>query len=452
MVAINPASSQQAAGAIQWGRSLLWLSFLGPFFFITYGLCNLMAKQRGITDHMAFGWERVLPVIPWTIIPYWSIDLLYGLSFMLCRSRQAVDRHGLRLLTAQVISIGFFLAFPLRFSFERPVVDGFFGPFFKVLTGMDEPYNQAPSLHISLLVIIWSQLAKLPGVWRWLAHMWCALIGLSVLTTHQHHFFDVPTGAAVGLLCLWLWPEGSASPLAFLKNHSPQGRLAYLYGAGALLCVALSIGFGSWAWWLLWPALAMGLVAGNYGLWGALGFQKHQGRHSLASRLLFAPYTLAAWVNSRLWTYQHQEPAEVAPGVWLGRAPDAACLRRYGIKHLLDLAPELPSPTSATSAQPGLAHIHGLDWLDLVAPTSAQLITAAQLIETHRREGPLLVACALGYSRSASALLAWLLRTGRYQSLAEAEAALRSLRPRLVLSPAHRAALAEIPVGAPYAD
>jgi hypothetical protein len=37
---------------------------------------------------------------------------------------------------------------------------------------------------------------------------WSALIGVSVLTTYQRHFFDVPTGALLGLFCVRLWPEG----------------------------------------------------------------------------------------------------------------------------------------------------------------------------------------------------------------------------------------------------
>ncbi|HMW47700.1 MAG TPA: phosphatase PAP2/dual specificity phosphatase family protein [Cellvibrionaceae bacterium] len=429
---------EATAGGILWGRSLLWLAFLGPFFFITYGMCNLLAKQRGITASIAFSWEHSIPVIPWTVIPYWSIDLLYGLSFMLCRGARQVDRHALRLLTAQLISIAFFISLPLRFSFERPVVEGFFGPFFKVLTGMDEPYNQAPSLHISLLIIIWAQLCKLPAPWRWGAHIWCGLIALSVLTTHQHHFFDLPSGAAVGLLCLWLWPERTACPLSLIRQHQSVPGLAGLYACSALAACLLAAGFGGWAWWLLWPAIALALLAGMYGAWGAAGFQKYAGQRSLAVEVLLLPYTLAAWLNSRLWTRRAPAPVQVAEGVWLGRAPDAGCLRRHAITYVLDLAPELPTPE-------GPWQVHSLPWLDLVAPSTQQLIEAAQAIETHRRQGPILVACALGYSRSASAVIAWLLSSGRCLSLAEAEAAVRAAKPAVVLGPAHRAALAAVP-------
>lgn len=431
------------ARGILWGRSLLWLAFLGPFFFITYGLCNHLAKQRGITASIAFGWEHNIPVIPWTVIPYWSIDLLYGLSFMLCRGAHQVDRHALRLLTSQLISIGFFISLPLRFSFERPVVEGFFGPFFKVLTSMDEPYNQAPSLHISLLIIIWAQLCKLPSPWRWGAHIWCGLIALSVLTTHQHHFFDLPSGAAVGLLCLWVWPERTACPLSLIRQHPPAARLAGLYTCAALIAGALAVGMGGWAWWLLWPSIALALVAGDYGAWGAAGFQKHAGQRSLAVEALLAPYTLAAWLNSRLWTWRAPEPVQVAEGVWLGRAPDAGVLRRHAIGCVLDLAPELPTPK-------GPWQVQSLPWLDLVAPSTQQLIEAAQAIEHHRREGPILVACALGYSRSASAVIAWLLHSGRSLNAAEAEAALRAVKPAVVLGPAHQAALAAVPVRPAY--
>ena len=44
--------------------------------------------------------------------------------------------------------------------------------------GFDKPYNQAPSLHIALLVVLWVCYARYAsGAWRWLLHGWFALIG-----------------------------------------------------------------------------------------------------------------------------------------------------------------------------------------------------------------------------------------------------------------------------------
>ena len=134
-----------------WGRSLAWLMLLGPLFFLSYGFSNQLAAAKAVDHSIVFDWERHIPFLPWTIVPYWSIDLLYGLSFLLCRTRLEVDRHALRLLTAQIISVACFIAFPLHFAFERPQVDGFFGALFDALMDFDKPYNQAPSLHISLL-------------------------------------------------------------------------------------------------------------------------------------------------------------------------------------------------------------------------------------------------------------------------------------------------------------
>src|SRR4029077_17297047 len=117
------------------------------------------------------------------------IDLLYALSPFVCTTRREVDRHGQRLLMVQLVSVAFFIALPLRFSFNRPEAQGMFGALFTALGSFDKPFNQAPSLHLGLLIVIWVRFADHVGArWRWLLHAWMALIGLSVLTTYQHHF------------------------------------------------------------------------------------------------------------------------------------------------------------------------------------------------------------------------------------------------------------------------
>lgn len=429
-----PAAVVRESGL--WKRGILWLLLLAPLFFGTYGFANWFTGQRDDVGSLVFGWERQIPLWPWTIIPYWSIDLLYGLAFLLPATRAAVDRLGLRLLTAQVICITCFLLWPLRFTFERPALDGLFGMMFDVLMGFDKPFNQAPSLHITLLVVLWACFAQhASGLWRAVVHIWFWLIGLSVLTTWQHHFIDVPTGMLAGFLCLWLWPSEGRSPLFTwrLARDPQRWRLALRYSLGAALCSALAIHFGGFALWLLWPAWSLLMVALNYALFGAKGFQKRaDGRLSAASSWLLAPYLLGAWINSRAWTRNHPQPDAVADGVWLGRIPGKA--KGQAFAAIADLCAELPCRVEGKVYRE-------LASLDLIAPSRQQCLQAAVAIEDLRRHGPVLVCCALGYSRSATAIAAWLLHSGRCRSVAEAVSLLRRARPQVVLGEAHLQAL-----------
>lgn len=436
---MNHAASATSSAPLPWRRGVVWLLLLGPFFFLSYGFANRMAAQRDITDSLVFGWEQQIPFLPWTILPYWSIDLFYGLSFLCCRDRLQVDRHALRLLSAQLICVAVFLLFPLHFSFERPPTDGLFGDMFDALMGFDQPYNQAPSLHIALLVILWVRFAAVLPAWRIVVHGWALLIGVSVLTTFQHHFVDIPSGAAVGLLCLWLWPDAGPSPLAARqRSASPQRRrLAAYYTGAAMLLALVALSAGGAALWLCWAALALGMVALFHVGPGAAGFQKRDGQHSLAVTILLAPYLAGAWLNSRWWTRQRPAPDAIADNVWLGRLPTRKEMAAGKFGALCDLTAELPAPR-------GNWRYAGLPWLDLLPPDSAQLEAAAQRIEALRVHGPLLVCCALGYSRSACAVAAWLLLTGRVASVDAALALLREKRPQVVLAPVHRAALAAL--------
>ena len=355
--------------------AVLWLLLLAPLFFSTYGFATWVTSQRSDVGTLVFGWETHMPFWAWTIVPYWSIDLLYGFSLLLPNTRHELKQHALRLLSAQVIAVSCFLIWPLRFTFERPELDGVFGWLFAVLAGFDKPFNQAPSLHIALLVILWVMFQRhTQGFWRWVVHGWFALIGISVLTTYQHHFIDLPTGALAGWICVWLWPVEHPSPLlnARLTRDPMRWRLGVRYGVGALLLAVLAFVLGGGWLWILWPAVSLALIKANYFVLGAWGFQKRaDGQLTPAARWLYAPYLAAAWINSRLWTRKHPQPDLIVDNVWLGRIPTTS--EQAPFKAIVDLCAELPINPQGRAYQ-------CVPVLDLVAPTPDECRQAAHAI------------------------------------------------------------------------
>lgn len=400
-------------------RAALWLALLAPLFYSTYGFANWLASRRDDVGSIVFAWERDIPFMAWTIVPYWSINLFYGLSLLLNDTKNGVDRLAGRYLTAQAVAVTCFILFPLKATFVRPETSGLPGFLFAVLGGFDKPFNQAPSLHIALLVIIWDhwrqRLSRITGV-VW--HVWCFLIGASVLTTWQHHFIDIPTGALLGFFALWLFPREGELPFSgFRLTTSPKARwLARFYALGAALTLggAAAGAFASpVALILLWPTLALAIVAFAYAGAGPKVFQKAaDGTVPLASRLLLWPYRLGARINMWAWTRKLPPRVPVADGVFLGRFPTASEANSFGM--VIDLAAELERPRGTSCLWTSLA------MLDLVAPPADRLAEAVPAIEAARRHGTVLVCCALGFQRSAGVVAEWLVATGRSHTAAQA--------------------------------
>jgi hypothetical protein len=412
-----------------WFAALCWAALLAPFFFLSYGFANWVTSQRAFVPSIVFRWEPSTPFLPWTIIPYWSSDLLYGISLAVCTTRSELHTHAKRLIAVQFIAILCFLAFPLRLTFERPETHGFFGWLFDALTSFDKPFNQAPSLHVSLAVILWNRFRPHLESWsRILMGAWLLLIVLSTMTTYQHQFIDLPTGALAGFLAIALFPLSNT-------RTSQRLRLATFYLSGAVLFTATACKLGAFAWILLWPAAATLTVAIAYLADRPALFL------SPPIRLLTAPYIAAAWINSRCWTRRQTPAHEVADGVWLGRAPvwtfswlrssggtgGFAC--QAGIKPA-DLLPRAVSFHSIVNCAPELnVGTRNIPMLDLVTPTTHQLQQATDAIEECAGDRPTLVCCALGVSRSAAAVAAWLLATERAETLEEATTTIRLRRP-----------------------
>ncbi|MFN0101803.1 MAG: serine/threonine protein phosphatase [Bryobacteraceae bacterium] len=389
-------------------RRLAWLALLGPLFFSSYNLANSLAAARGAAvPSIVFDWERYVPFLALSIVPYWSSDLLYAASFLTCRTKTEIDRHGLRLLSIQVISVLIFVLFPLKVTFPRPILDGFFGFLFDILHSFDQPYNQAPSLHVSLAYILWRQFrGPVFGIWF-------LLIGVSAITTYQHHFIDLPTGLWAGVLVVALLPETS-------RPECRRRELALCYALGSL---AFTVTGFSWAWVLLWPAFSLSLVAAAY--W--TGNVETLGKRSGRMPFWMWPYCLGAWVNARLWS---NEQTEIANGVMIGRVPLGR--ERMAFGSIVDLTGELPLRADA--------HV---PMLDLAIPSCEQISAAVAAIFSLEDRRPTLVCCALGYSRSAAAVAAWLYASGAASSIKGAIGIVRMARPQVVLSPAMERRLAQ---------
>jgi len=375
---------------------------LGPFFFLSYNWANAYASGLAHVPALAFNWERHVPFLAWTIVPYWSSDLLYIGAFALCRSRPELDRLGLRLLAIQTFSVACFVCFPLQVTFARPPLSGWMAWLFDSLMSFDRPFNQAPSLHVSLAVILWAHYRHYVSKWMGL---WFALLVLSAWTTYQHHFIDLATGAWAGLLVLAALPE----------RAWPQSRRVGLAGTYLAFAVALTLaGFSvrGVGWILLWPAFALSLVAAAYWTGDPAWLGKSNGRIPF----WMWPYAAGAWVNSRLWTMGQTQCQELADGVWVGRAPSSP----QPFRTVVDLTAELPIRAHAR-----------VPILDLTLPRIEQLEAAVVAIEQAAR--PVLVCCALGYSRSATVAAAWwMIHTGCADAVLAGRAVQR-VRPQVVI-------------------
>ena len=444
--------------------SLLKLALVGMLFYASYGLSNHYAASLAYVPEIAFAWERGIPFWAWTIVPYWSLNLMYAAAFFLCRNACEQNRYVAQLVSAQIIATTCFMLFPLHFGWPKPPTDGLWGWLFDSLVAFDLPYNQAPSLHIALSIIVgafyWTRFPKI----RLPIFLWQSLIALSVLTTYQHHFIDVPTGALLGWLVLWAIPQHGVSP--FRRPFDTQGRLkmseasfceaktntvsftrtseasfrkaktppetrsreikiAMLYLAGAALSALPSLFGGAWLW-MLWVSVSLSVVAFAYLTGNAAVFQKQaDGRLSAAATVLLLPYLVGVRLNMVYWLRGKAKTARVRDDVWIGSVSGIS----DDLPAVLDVCAEYPRPRYR-----GAYRV--LPLLDMVAPSENDLMQAASLLEALRRQhGKVLTCCALGYGRSAAVVLTWLLVYGGCRDLAQATAELKQARPQMVLPP-----------------
>ena len=404
-------------------------ALLSALFLIVYGGCNWITAHRAHVGTFFFEWERHIPFVPLMIIPYMSIDLFFVAAPFLCRNERELSTFAKRISFAIVVAGVCFLLFPLRFAFERPHVSGWLGAIFNTFRNFDQPYNLLPSLHIALRTILAHVYARhSAGILRIASNVWFSLIGFSTVLTYQHHVMDVVGGFVLAGYGFYLFREGAVdSPV--LGNR----RVGAYYVAGAAVSFCLATLLWPWGSLLLWPGAAMVIVAaGHFGLGPGI-FQKIKGRLPLSTKFVLGPCLLGQQLSLLYYRRQCRRWDEVVPGVLIGRKlndGEAGEAMRSGVSAVLDLTSEF------SEAKPFLILRYlNIPVLDLTAPTQEQLRETADFIAKNCERGKVYVHCKVGYSRSAGAVGAYLIASGKTARAEGAIAILRRARPSIVVRP-----------------
>jgi hypothetical protein len=317
-----------------------------------------------------------------------------------------------------------FLLFPLKFAFDRPHVDGPLGVIFNNFRLLDQPFNQFPSLHIALQIILLPIFAR--GRWRVPVAIWFALIAASTVLTYQHHLIDLVGGAMLGAMCLQLFrEEDQIGPFQF-------SRIGACYAIGSALLIVIAAVTRPWGMLLLWPAMSLAMIASAYFWPGVDPYRKRDGRLSWITWTLLAPVLIGQRLSLAHYARQTSAWSELTGRVWIGRKLSNCEARQAidrGVCAVLDLTCEF------SEAEPfrSIAYLQ-VPVMDLTAPARQQLDRAVAFI-CNQTGGIVYIHCKAGYSRTAAVAGAYLIACGEANSVDEAIARLRSVRPRIVIRP-----------------
>jgi membrane-associated phospholipid phosphatase len=419
-------------------KALVTSAALSILFLVVYGGCNWITSQRSDVGVFYFAWERAIPFVPFLILPYLSIDLFFIAAPFLCGTERELRVFSRRVTAAILVAGICFLLFPLRFAFERPPANGWPGALFDWFRGLDAPYNLLPSLHAAFwMFLVPLYLRHTRGFVRSVVMFWLALVGLSPVLTYQHHVIDIITGFALAGYCFYVFRESSEKP-PVMANY----RTGFYYFAGALLMLTVAVISWPWGVLLLWPGVALGIVGVAYFGVGPIIFRKTAGQLPWSTRFVLGPCLLGQYFSLLYYRRQCRPWDKITPRVWIGcklrdREADAAICA--GVTAVLDLSAEF------SEARPLRTIIYkNIPVLDLTAPTLGQLMEMASFISEESQKGIVYVHCKIGYSRSAAAVAAYLIMSGRAGSVDKAVAIIRGARPSIVIRPEIMSALQDL--------
>ncbi len=182
------------------------LTLCTVIFLLVYNLAMLYATSLYSVPSITFDFEKSIPFIPLSIIPYMASGFFFCMVFFSCQSAHQLKILTYRMLFVILVAGICFVLFPLKFAYQKPdISESILKWPFNLLKSVDSPFNQSPSLHIAFAYVFWSVFKDL-SKWKTILMIAMILIGISTLTTYQHHLLDIATGSVLAHLSFIIIP------------------------------------------------------------------------------------------------------------------------------------------------------------------------------------------------------------------------------------------------------
>ncbi len=187
--------------AIQLIVALLWheLVYLGARWI-----------ARGWVHYdLTTGFDRKIPLVPWTIVIYFGCYLFWAVNYYLCAAQDVRERNRFFLadFLAKTVCFVLYLALPTTNVRPEIVGGGIFDHLMRFLYSVDAADNLFPSLHCLTSWLCWIGVRKqenISGWYRWTSLMIAIMVCISTLTTYQHVIADVVAGILIAELCYYV--------------------------------------------------------------------------------------------------------------------------------------------------------------------------------------------------------------------------------------------------------
>ncbi|MDH6251011.1 membrane-associated phospholipid phosphatase/rhodanese-related sulfurtransferase [Chryseobacterium sp. H1D6B] len=376
------------------------LVLCSAIFILVYNYATWHTSKLDRVPSFVFDFEKWIPFIPWTIIPYMTSGLFFCAVFFFCSNKQQLQVLTKRLLFVTITAgIGFML-FPLKFSLLKPEINNSIFTYpFQFLNTFDSSFNQAPSLHIAYAFIFWTIFKDLKK-WRIFSAVWLVLLGASTLTTYQHHFIDVITGVILAHLSFILVPYQKNN---FLYRNYHIANFYFLFGYSFFLLSLLSAEYLGVLWLILvWPALVMLFIGYHYQKNEVCFLKDKNGNIPVYKRIFYSPYLLLYWI---FWKFlrKNKKPLEIADSIYISSRPDDKDLECFIIDKntfVYDLSAEMEEAASIKKT----ASYFSVPFLDIGTLNSNETKKlVSEITEKHKplpKNGKILIHCTMGYTRS----------------------------------------------------